>query len=438
MKNSRRKSEGFTLVELMITMVMFTFVIIAATEIFTTMVGQFKQQSKIAETQIEGLIGLDLLRRDIEHAGYGLPWNVIGVTGWGNLKGYTEAASDGSPDPATYNDTAPNPARAPRALVAGNNNVDVGPNSDVADYLVIKAANVALNNASHKSTNLYRVDDTTSRVREWNDLDGTLSDTRLETSDRVIVLSPGSTETNSKALVAKSDGTFHTTYTRSTNPDSLIDGASFMPETTRHVRIVYGIAPQNSDDDPPVAITPRMPFNRADYFISTANVPERCAGWNEDPAKRETGVLEKATVNHTDGGLSFLPLIDCVADMQVVLLLDMDGDGTIGTRASAYSDTGMTVMDDAADPESASVADVQATLLNADQLRQRLREVRIFILAHEGQRDPDFGYENTTITVADPGNGSLGSTFDLTTISDYEDYRWKVYKLAVKVYNFMR
>jgi type II secretory pathway pseudopilin PulG len=431
MKNSRRKSEGFTLIELMITMVMFTFVIIAATEIFTTMVGQFKQQSKIAETQIEGLIGLDLLRRDIEHAGYGLPWNVIGVTGWSNLNNYLEAAgSTGSP--ADYNDA---PDSAPRALVAGNNNVDVGPNSDVADYLVIKAANVALNNASHKSTNLYRVDDTTSRVREWNDLDGTLSDTRLETSDKVIVLSPGSTETNSKALVAKSDGTFYTTYTRSTNPDNLIDGASYMPETTRHVRIVYGIAPQNSDDDPPVAITPRMPFNRADYFISTANVPERCAGWNEDPAKRETGVLEKATVNHTDGGLSFLPLLDCVADMQVVLLLDMDGDGTIGTRASADGDT---VMNDPADAEGASVANVQAALADADQLRQRLREVRIFILAHEGQRDPDFGYGNTTITVADPGNGSLGSTFDLTTISDYEDYRWKVYKLGVKVYNFMR
>ncbi len=78
-------------------------------------------------------------------------------------------------------------------------------------------------------------------------------------------------------------------------------------------RIVYGVDP---DTDL------RMPFNRADYFISNANVPQRCAP--------NTGVLEKVVVNQNGGGLTnFLPLLDCVADMQVVYRRDTNGDGTI-------------------------------------------------------------------------------------------------------------
>ena len=62
----------------------------------------------------------------------------------------------------------------------------------------------------------------------------------------------------------------------------------------------------------------RMPFNRADYFISNTNAPSRCAP--------NTGVLEKVVVNQSDGRLTnFLPLVDCVADMQVIFRLDTDG-----------------------------------------------------------------------------------------------------------------
>ena len=50
---------GFTLVELLITMVVFVFVIAAASGVFTGLLTQFKQQSKIAETKIEGIVGLE-------------------------------------------------------------------------------------------------------------------------------------------------------------------------------------------------------------------------------------------------------------------------------------------------------------------------------------------------------------------------------------------
>lgn len=68
-------------------MVVFVLTIAAATGIFVPMLTQFKQQSKIAESNIENIIGLELLKRDIEHAGFGLPWNIpVGLT-------YQEASS---------------------------------------------------------------------------------------------------------------------------------------------------------------------------------------------------------------------------------------------------------------------------------------------------------------------------------------------------------
>lgn len=67
----------------------------------------------------------------------------------------------------------------------------------------------------------------------------------------------------------------------------------------------------------------RMPFNRADYYIARPDpMPEGCA-----PG---TGILYKALVSQSNGGLSnALPVIDCVADMQVAFGLDTNSDGGI-------------------------------------------------------------------------------------------------------------
>ena len=64
-----KKEAGFTLIELLITMVVFVLVIAAGSQIFTGLLTQFKQQSKIAETNIEGTVGLEILKQDIGHAG---------------------------------------------------------------------------------------------------------------------------------------------------------------------------------------------------------------------------------------------------------------------------------------------------------------------------------------------------------------------------------
>ena len=104
----------------------------------------------------------------------------------------------------------------------------------------------------------------------------------------------------------------------------------------------------------------------------------------------------------TDGVTSqnVTPLLDCVADMQVVFGLDMgsagggaDPNGVIGTYTNP---NGSTIVGGLVEDEGKSQADVQKVLSSASELRNRLMEIRVYILAHEGQRDPNYTFNNFT------------------------------------------
>jgi type II secretory pathway pseudopilin PulG len=390
-----KREGGFTLIELMITMIMFIIVIASVSSIFLGLVNQFKQQSKIVETNLEGLTGLEILRQDIEQAGYGLPRNVTGVTDtngdgnlWDEVPNYIEAAGAAS----AYNDA---PQNAPRAIFSDNDNaLGLGLSLNNSDYLVIKSINIARNDNCKKWTTL-----STTGTRTWtpdrqnvnkND-DGTTNN-----NVRVVTLVPGSNETNSQSLISDA-AAFSTTF-------SSVAASPWQPTDTTETRLVYGVDPGTNL---------RMPFNRADYFISNANVPIRCA--------TGTGVLVKAVVPHDDGNFldgtgDLMPLLDCVADMQVVYGLDNDVDGDFEPFISAdgYSN------------------DISA--LTATQVRNQVKEVRVYILAHEGQRDVNYTYPNNSITVGEFGLGR-NPNFDLTGITNYQNYRWKVYTVVVNPNN---
>ncbi|NOY39150.1 MAG: hypothetical protein GXO95_02655 [Nitrospirae bacterium] len=383
-----KRDDGITLIEMLIAMVMFVLVIAAASAVFIPLLTQFKQQSKISETQIEGIIGLELLRRDIEHAGYGLPWN--------GLITYSESASN----PFSLNDA---PTGTPRAIISQNNVTTYSAPNNIfngTDYLAIKAATAAGNYVAGKWTHLgvngtktWRPDRENINKKD----DGTTND-----NVRVIVISPGTTTATERTLVV--DGTqFFTMY-------SNVTSTPWAPTDPTETRFVYGI-------DPDVDL--RMPFNRSDYFVrrydsSENNItPQRCAP--------NTGVLEKATVKHGDGGFAYLPVLDCVADFQVTFWLDTDNDGDIDW------------------PPSDDIC-----TLTAKELREQLKEVRVYIVAHEGQRDAnyDFSGDNSRETLSAmeiSGTDSRTITFtNLKTLvgnPDYKFYRWKVYTITVSTEN---
>lgn len=382
-----KKDSGFTLVELLITMAIFVLTIAAASGIFVPLLTQFKQQSKIAETQIQGLTGLEILRKDLEQAGFGLPWVIpIGVN-------YSEGSNSTTSPIPPPNDQRVNdaPSNPPRPIVTINNVAGLGG----SDYLVIKATTVATNDAVTKWTYVVGTAGGGASLRSWR---SGLED--LEGTDRVIVLIPMRGE-NTQRILMNNGSTFSVQFSTLSSP------SAFTPTTEDDLYLVYGV---DSDTDL------RMPFNRADYYIRKVPgtvIPDRCA--------QGTGILMKSVINHANGNRGpGIPLLDCVADMQVIFRSDTDGDGTI---------------DDVSDDIST---------LSAEEIREQVKEVRVYILAHEGQKDNTFNYcpnpsdcSDTTLEIPssdDPGYGA-GRTFDFNTagITDWRKYRWKVYTLVVKL-----
>ena len=69
-----RRQNGYTLVELMVVMVIFVVVMMITGSAFNTMLKSTMRTSKSVETQITDVIGLEVMRVDIKHAGHGLPY----------------------------------------------------------------------------------------------------------------------------------------------------------------------------------------------------------------------------------------------------------------------------------------------------------------------------------------------------------------------------
>ena len=353
-----RRNAAFTLVELMIAMAIVMVVLYAAINFFIVSVRQYKVQTKITETNVEGVLGLELLRQDMESLGFGLPWN--------NLIGYTERPLVANL--STLEDT-PN---APRAVLTINNPAFTFNNSD---YLVIKSARVGMSDAAGKWTTLTQA----NNKRTWIP-----ATENLANNDYVIVLALGSTDANRRSLVT-SGPDFSTLYPATAN---------YVPVEPYSANIIYGI------DN----VQPARPFNRAEYYIDTTAVPQRCAP--------NTGVLVKAVVPHDGTQPVPLPLLDCVADIQVDFAFDTDLDPA---TFPVPSDTITPVYP--AGPTAAA------------DLRAQLSEVRVYILAQEGQRDDSYTTPTDNIYVGLPG---LGRDFD---VSGYRNYRWKVYSIVVKPKN---
>lgn len=381
-KKILKKQDGFSLVELLIVMALFTIVLTISANTFTLILKQSTQQSRQAETQMERIVGTELLRVDIENAGYGLPWY------FKNTITYNEAASLPA---SNYNDSSGN---APRAVVSGNN---TGTNR--ADELVIKATSVATSNASQRWT--YIMNGTTN-PNSW-------ASNNLTAGDRVIVIQPKASESKLKQLVM-SGATFYTSYVTTGF------ASGFIPVNPGEMYLVYGVDPDTNL---------RFPFNRADYYISTSSVPSFCAP--------NTGVLVKSVISQSDGSRAAgVPILDCVADMQVVFRLDMNEDGTVGTSANADGST-------VSSSEGATASTVQSTLASAELLRKRLKEVRVYILTHDGQLDRTYTYPSSTVNVYGSGEATLGSTFNLSSTigTDWQNYRWKVITVTARPKNLM-
>jgi len=297
-----RDQRGVTLVELLITMAIFVMVMAAIGSIFSGLMTQFKQQARTAETSIEGVVGLEMLREDLMQTGYGIPFDVNGAN-------YNEATGVA----AAYNDA---PGNDPRAIVTDNN---AGFNQ--SDILVIKATSIALNDAARRWTYITNRGNLPNIVRNWGSTAGSDEFVRpRDDSHHYIFIDPVIQGGAGRRILIRSAGGAFSTQLGDNGFSFNGGGAGFAFEPqalTNHTYIAYGIKTDNP------AGAPRMPFNRADYFIS------RSGQWTTVAVARcseAAGVLYKSVISHADGTRGpWLPIVDCVADMQLVFILDTDG-----------------------------------------------------------------------------------------------------------------
>jgi hypothetical protein len=341
------------------------------------------RDTRVAESQIADIIGLELMRVDIEHAGYGLPWSFGSSFAYAEAAGQTDFPVAGL-DPADFNDgTVSAPSAPPRALVASNN---TGFNS--SDYLAVKATNIGSVDAARKWSHVT----TGGTPLKWE----TAADNLLP-GDKVIVISPVFGGNSDQQLVASG-----TNWFANYSSNDVRNMRNFYPTEPNQKYFIYGIDPGS---------TLRMPFNRADFYIrqpdGMSSKYQRCAAG--------TGILYKGGVSHADGSITELPLLDCVADMQVVFGLDSNDDGAIDLHSDANG----------------------LAALTTAQIRNQVKTVWVFVLAQEGARDNNFTYPSSTVDVGDTFNGVYygKDNFGLSAITDWQRYRWKVRTIVIKPKN---
>jgi type IV pilus assembly protein PilW len=154
--------------------------------------------------------------------------------------------------------------------------------------------------------------------------------------------------------------------------------------TTEIGTLVYGLNESNIN----------QPFYTVQYTLGGIT-PAFCSPGTQNLIRTET-----------PGGAN--PVLDCVLDFQVAFGLDTNEDGTIdlwdngGVQSSSYDNKG---------------------------LRDRLKQVRVYMLVQLGMRDPDYTYSNPDPILV--GDAVLGVGRKITLTPEQRRYRWKVISLSI-------
>lgn len=393
MKASFLTNRGFTLVEMVVVCLIFVVVIMITGDAFNRIVSKSVSLNNSAESNIAGIVGLELMRSDLQAAGYGLPWS------FSNAITYDEATQEPGSGMNASN-SIPRPTVSINNISSGSQSVVF----NMTDALAIRGCTVATNSASKCWTYVEsKVMPTVNPAPEphvWQS-------ENLKSTDKIIMTSAlvNLTPTN-QLVVSDATNKWNTTfdnYTALGKPPVYHDA-----EKKSDTYVIYGV----TDED---VSGLRMPFNRADYYIRRPDaddhawfrLPERC--------NSSSGVLIKGVVNQSDGAYTELPVLECVLDMQVVFTLRNP-------------------------PGSATLTDVSdISMLSAQAIREQLKEIKVYILGHDGARDRNYNYPNATIGVG-PGNGltsGSGSTYDFAAnhIPDWRNYHWKVHRVVARPNN---
>lgn len=357
---------GFSFLEFLISLAILIVVIGIPFKIFVHEVKQTVKEVGISKKTLENIPVLEIIRKDIETAGFGLPWNL-------NSMIYSEATSSGATlysfDPTLFNDS---PGNVPRAIVGKRDS-----SGKQFSYLVLKGSVLGLNKASKHWTYINK----DNALNIWPSSSPS-NYNNIKRGDNVILMNA-----NNRALVG---GSLYFTISKDADKSDTNPSDYGLPWLQRSVYVIYGINNSLTGSN-----SLRAPFNRIDYRLySQVNSPSDCA--------YGTYTLARAVMRQSDGSVVNYPLLHCVADFQVYFELDTNGDGVIDNCTQ------------------------DLTSFSAKQIRKELKEVRVFLLVQNGIKDMNYSFPYSTVSVGDNSSICGAQSFDMTRIHDYMHYRWKV------------
>jgi prepilin-type N-terminal cleavage/methylation domain-containing protein len=273
----RGRHSGFTLVELLVTLSIFSIVMAGVLAVYTNQVRHSTREYRLAESEMEAEIATNIIERDVMMAGYGL------ADDYDSLIFVSPPMPIGATDNIDPGATA-NPAGGtyPSTVLSGTDSL----------YMMGTALGMYSKTAQAWT---YIQETSPLNFQEWADARENIQD-----GDRVVYIEP-----NTKTIVA--DGT---TW-RFTYPD-----VPDFPENQGKGVLLYGLTrpPGSGEDEVP------RPYYIVQYRLggSSSDRPDICS--------RGTRNLERVEIS---SGASIEPVLTCVRDFQAAFGIDTDGNGKI-------------------------------------------------------------------------------------------------------------
>jgi type IV pilus assembly protein PilW len=341
--------KGFTLVELLVAMVIVSILLGAVYVTYVTIIKGFGREVGSAETQIETAVGLELLRLDIEHAGYGI--------------GEDQPDLPISFDPAT-------------------------------NTLEIRSV---LNN-----TRLIR-DTVTGDPIHWS-----LVDCPGANLEPIVISGDDISNIGGECPVVIFIGAGNRTYAGTNFATSECVEAGVFIALPMIIPSRNGACPDSLSSLPDSYRCFEQPCYIIRYFLSATQNLTTC-----NPNTRN---LLRA-VGDSPGN----PLLNCVADVRFTFDVDTDGDGVVDVRDGNFASL-----------------DVNGDGVTAEEVRNLLRTVNVYLLVQEGKFDRDYSFRNFSSCSTAPTDPRLSGECVVTPTGvelylprDFTNYRWKVLKISV-------
>ena len=196
-----RQCRGFSLVELLVSMAVFLIVIAIAGDTFNNIISLVSKYSKSEESNIEGIVGLEIIRHDLEQMGFGLPWQFSSGSTVSYAESVTANALTNDFDKTSRDISSEN--MVPRPFVALDNSAAFS-----SEFFGVKATTVGISKTSQQWTYIPFHNFSTATVRESRPVAWPSNNLKSDDNNMVIAVRSNFNDSNDDHVLADNSGSY--------------------------------------------------------------------------------------------------------------------------------------------------------------------------------------------------------------------------------------